>query len=282
MAEDIKLDGRVLLVAGAGGDGIGTACAVALAEAGATVIALDRSVEGVESARKALHATGGAFEVHQVDCTDASAVADVIAEATRDHGPVRGTVNVAGGMQSAERFRSLLDPNAVTIFDEIIQLNLKPALVTSIAVTKAAQAHGLGASIVQIGSSAGFQSMPFGAGYGTAKAGLMNLTRTMAVEWGRYGVRVNYVMVGMIRTAKSHYVVKTVDPKDEAAIPLKRIGRSEDIAGPVLFLCSDLARYVTGATLAVDGGGSARMSGLDADNLPSFINDPEVRKRLLG
>jgi NAD(P)-dependent dehydrogenase (short-subunit alcohol dehydrogenase family) len=278
----IDLSGRIFLVAGAGGDGIGTACAVALAKAGATVIGLDRSPEGVDSAQRALAEAGGDHRAIHIDCSDMDAMTSLVAQIEREHGPVRGAINVAGGMQSAERFRSLLDLDAGRIFDEIIALNLKPPLVTSIVIARAVAAHGQGGAIVQIGSNAGLQSMPFGAGYGAAKAGLMNLTRTMAVEWGRYGLRVNCLSVGMIRTAKSHYVVKTVDPKDEAAIPLKRIGRSEDIAGAALFLCSDLAGYVTGATLNVDGGGSAKASGLDEDNLPSFINDPAVRARLLG
>jgi NAD(P)-dependent dehydrogenase (short-subunit alcohol dehydrogenase family) len=104
----------------------------------------------------------------------------------------------------------------------------------------------------------------------------------MAVEWGGAGIRVNALAVGLIRTARSRAVVDEVDDAARQVLPLGRVGLPEEIAGPVLFLLSDLASYVTGAVLNVDGGAMARAPYNDASNLPVFVNDGVLRARLLG
>lgn len=280
--KDIRLDGRHVLVAGAGGGGIGTAVAVIAARAGARVLAVDRTEQGRATAEQALAETGGTYRVADVDLTDRAALASALQHAQEAFGPIRGAVNVVGGMRGREQFAPLLDENGPDLFREIIDFNLRATLNASNEVARAMIAHGQGGSIVQIASNTGLVSMPFGAGYGAAKAALLNLTRTMAVEWGAKNIRVNAIAVGMIRTAHSHKVVKEVDQSARQAIPLGRVGRSEEIAGPVLFLLSDLASYVTGATLGVDGGAMARSPYNDGDNLPVFVNDAALRERLLG
>lgn len=277
--QDIRLDGRVIIVAGVGGGGIGTASAVLLAQAGATVIGIDRSEAGRATAEAALDGLGRS-RVIACDLTDKAAVRAMIADVERTDGPIRGVLNVVGGMQGREQFAPLLVDDGEAIFRRILDTNLTATLNCSTEAARAMLAHGLGGSIVQIASATGLVSMAFGGGYGAAKAALLNLTRTMAVEWGAGGVRVNAVAVGMIRTAQSQNVVKEVEAAAKLAIPLGRVGRSEEIAGPVLFLLSDLASYVTGATISVDGGSMARAPYNDGENLPVFVNDPDLRARL--
>jgi NAD(P)-dependent dehydrogenase (short-subunit alcohol dehydrogenase family) len=278
----LRLDGRVILVAGVGGGGIGTATAVMLVEAGAIVIGADRSDEGRRTAEAALAGTAGSYEVVDCDLGNRQAVAALVERVTREVGPIRGAVNVVGGIQSGDNFAPLLDARASEIFDQVLDANLRATFTTSTEVARAMTAHGLGGSIVQIASLTGLVSMPFGAGYGAAKAALLNLTRTMAVEWGHLAIRVNAIAVGLIRTTRSRDVVKEADIAARQVVPLARVGLSEEIAGPALFLLSDLASYVTGATLNVDGGAIARAPYNDADNLPVFVNDPALRARVLG
>jgi NAD(P)-dependent dehydrogenase (short-subunit alcohol dehydrogenase family) len=125
--------------------------------------------------------------------------------------------------------------------------------------------------------------MPYGAAYAAAKAGMVTLARTAALELGRSGVRVNAVAAGTVRTPRNKAQSASDDTAAErSAIPLERRGRPDDIAGAVLFLISELSGFVSGQVLAVDGGSSARPSFLDAENLPVFMHDPELRARLLG
>ena len=287
MAVAIDLNRRAFLVCGAGGGGIGTAIAVMLAEAGATVIAIDNTELGRETVRQALGELGSHHLVLDCDLTDVGAVEAMLAEATRVAGAIRGAVNVVGGMLPSH-WTALTDPLAPEAFDDVMRFNLRPALVASTAVARAVAGHRLGGSIVNVASAAGLVSMAYGAGYGAAKAALINLTRSMAVEWGRYRLRVNAVAPGTIRSQKlGRARFDTAESpemrqKTRDVIPLGRRGESADVAGAVLYLLSDLADYVTGQVLGVDGGALARAPYSDGDNLPVFVTDPALRARLLG
>ncbi len=287
----IDLAGRAYLVGGAGGGGIGTAICAMLAEAGATVIAIDKTELGRDTATAALARVGGRHLVLEADLTDTASVETALAEAA-EAGPIHGAVNVVGGMLP-HHWTALTDPLAPDAFDDVMRFNLKPALITSTVVARVIAAHGQGGSIVNIASAAGLASMAYGAGYGAAKAALINLTRSMAVEWGRYQLRVNAVAPGTIRTRKlgrarfDQAAPGTGESAEmarltRAVIPLGRRGESEDVAGAVLYLLSDLARYVTGQTIAVDGGALARAPYNDGDNLPVFVTDAALRARLTG
>lgn len=289
-----SLDGKAIVVAGAGGGGIGTATCRALAAAGASVVALDLTEQGRQIARAALDDSPGEHLVLPADVTDETSTGTAIDTAGERFGPMRGAVSVVGGMR-AEHWAPLDDPDAVRILDDVVRFNLVPPLVVGRAVAASARAHGVTASIVQVASVGGLLSMPFGAGYGAAKAALVNLTRTMAIEWGRSGIRVNAVAPGSIRvdrigrprfdgdaTADAGADTRPDDDVDpaRAAVPLGRRGEADEIASVALFLLSDMASYVNGHTLVVDGGSSIVPPYNDADDLPVFVTDPALRARL--
>jgi NAD(P)-dependent dehydrogenase (short-subunit alcohol dehydrogenase family) len=285
--KSIDLNRRAYLVAGAGGGGIGTAICAMLAAAGATVVAIDKTEIGREVAAKALAPFGDSHLVMDADLTDVAAVEAMLADASGRAGAIRGAVNVVGGMLP-HHWTALTDPLAPEAFDDVMRFNLKPTLIASTAVARAIAAHGLGGSIVNVASAAGLVSMAYGAGYGAAKAALINLTRTMAVEWGQYRLRVNAVAPGTIRTKKIGRARFDTAESEEMrqrtrdVIPLGRRGEPDDVAGAVLFLLSDLAQYVSGQTIAIDGGALARAPYTDGDNLPVFVTDSVLRARLTG
>jgi NAD(P)-dependent dehydrogenase (short-subunit alcohol dehydrogenase family) len=159
-------------------------------------------------------------------------------------------------------------------FDRVIGRNLRYAVVACREVASALLAAGLTGSIVNI-SSVAARGTPLLGTYGASKAALESFSRTMALEWGSRGIRVNLVAPGTIRTPRAG----TADLADAAArqIPLGRRGDPIDIANAAMFLLSDLAAYVTGQTVVVDGGSS--LGGSHGDALPVFVTNPVVRAR---
>jgi 3-oxoacyl-[acyl-carrier protein] reductase len=274
--EWLGLDQRVVVVAGAGGGGIGTAVCRLVGAAGAQIVAVDRDPARLAVTEAALDEIGAAYVPVVADVRDAAQVEDAVRAAPS---PLHGLVHVAGGL-APEEWSPVLATDPAT-FAGIVQLNLQSAFLTSRAVASRLVAEGSPGSIVHIASIAGLSALPFGAGYAAAKAGLGGLARTTAIEWGPHGIRVNAVAPGTVRTPRNR-----IDGEDEdstatrAAIPLGRRGEPDDIAGAVLFLLSDLARFVSGQVLPVDGGSSVRPSYLDDDNLPVFVRDPGLRARL--
>ena len=262
------------MVAGAGGGGIGTAVCRSLVAAGARVVALDVDEARLEAATE----LGERVEPHVCDVREPDAV-----ERACEHARVLdGLVHVAGGLR-LDQWSPTVDL-APTVFDDVLALNLRAALVTSQVVARRLIASGRGGAIVHLASIAALSSMPFGAAYATAKAGLLALARTQAVEWARHGIRVNAVAAGSVMTPKNARETAHTDDGDagaaHTAIPLGRRATPDDIASAVLYLCSDLAAFVTGHTLVVDGGSSVRPSFLDDDDLPVFVTDPALRARL--
>ena len=271
------LAGRTVVVVGAGGGGIGTGISAAIAAAGARVVAVDRDAERLELA---VEATRGAGELtpELCDASDGAAIGAVIERAAAGPGALSGLVNVVGGLP-LERWRAQLDDDDDN-FDALLESNLRIALRSSRAFARALAASGGAGSLVQIASIAALEAMPFGAGYAASKAALLSVTRTMALEWGALGLRVNAVAPGSIAVSRGPAAEDT--ERECRAIPLGRRGRPEDVAGAVLFLLSDLSRWITGQVLAVDGGVSVKPSYLDDDGLPIFVRDEALRRRLTG
>jgi NAD(P)-dependent dehydrogenase (short-subunit alcohol dehydrogenase family) len=278
-AVELGVQGRTVVVAGAGGDGIGTGVSALLVAGGATVLGLDVSGDALALTEGAVGDDAARFVPVVADVTDARAL-DGAMDALDGLPPLLGLVHVVGGMPFAEW--STITEMPASSFASVVELNLQSSFVTTQAVARRLVDAERGGSIVLISSISGVQAMPFGAPYAAAKAGILAFVRTAALELGPRGVRVNAIAPGTIRTAHSEQGTPTVDSLEEQlAIPLRRRGTPADIAGAALYLLSDLAAFVTGHTLVVDGGSSARPSFLDAENVPIFVRDARLRDRLL-
>jgi 3-oxoacyl-[acyl-carrier protein] reductase len=274
ITDRLGLEGRTVVVAGAGGGGIGTAVARTLAEAGVEVVAVDVDAARLAITERAIVEVGGHCNARIVDVRDPEGLHEMIAEITDLH----GLVHVAGGLQN--QWGTVVTTPSET-FEDIVQRNLHAAFLTTQVTAKRLIAQGTGGSIVHIASVAGLSALPYGAGYSAAKAGMLALMRTAALELGSANIRVNAVAPGTVRTPVNAGQSGAEDTAEErSAIPLQRRGVPDDIANAVLFLLSDLASWITGQVLAVDGGSSTRPSFLDADNLPVFVHDDELRARL--
>lgn len=243
----LRLDGRGFVVVGAG-QGIGRHTTHALAACGARVFCIDNQEQ---LAKEVADEVGGIPWV--MDATKRDEVVEGVAEARRQLGGIHGLVDIVG----MARWEPFLDTSDET-WDWTFDMVVRHAFLFGQEAGKAMAAGG-GGSMVFIASVSGITSAPLHAPYGAAKAGLMSLVRTMAVELGPQGVRVNAVAPGMVWTPRISAMVD--DAGKQANIdnaPLRRVAEPPDIASAALFLASDLAGYVTGHTLVVDGGVGAK------------------------
>ncbi|MFI8851626.1 SDR family oxidoreductase [Streptomyces sp. NPDC053499] len=201
-----------------------------------------------------------------LDVRDPEAAAQFCDRVARDHGSLDVLVNNAGGAP----YRPLAegDPRRHA---RVIELNLLAPLYLSRAAHALMRTQRGGGAIVMVGSVSGTRPSPGTAAYGAAKAGLENLARSMAMEWAGDGVRVNTVVLGMARTelTQLHYGDEAGVAAVSATVPLGRLAEPEEVGDACVFLASDAARYISGASLAVHGGGE-RPAFLDAAN----VNEP--------
>lgn len=244
------LAGRTAVVTGASG-GIGREIALELARQGADVGLLARRAEALDETAELIAPTGRRTVTASADVTDEGQVAEAIAKVVESLGDPGILVNNAGGA----RFLAPLDQMRLDGWRKTVDLNLLAPLVCARAVLPSLRRLG-GGAMVHIGSIVGEAAQHEMAHYGTAKAGLVMLNRTMAREWGPLGVRSNVVIPGLVDSgAHDHYEDEAgMGRLYSAEIPLGRWAQPRDIAGPVAFLAGDAASFVTGTTLVVDGG----------------------------
>jgi NAD(P)-dependent dehydrogenase (short-subunit alcohol dehydrogenase family) len=275
MDDLLRLDGRIVVVSGAGGGGIGTTVTRMAAEAGATVIAVSRSKENLDEHVAPLAQQGLAVVPVAADAATDDGIGTVIDHTRRAEGRLYGLVNVAGGAEPSTWMPSTRVSRAD--WRELFNANLETTFFMSQAVAAELRARGLPGSIVSISSISGMNTAPFHIAYGTAKAAVAAMTRTMAVELALDNIRVNAVAPGVTETAASKTYVDDDPDRDRQAIAMGRRGRPEEPAGAILFLLSDLSSYITGQTLLVDGGLSLKWSHLGADNTSLFLKDESFR-----
>jgi NAD(P)-dependent dehydrogenase (short-subunit alcohol dehydrogenase family) len=244
-----RLDGRRALVTGAS-SGIGLGCAVALAQAGAEVVMAARGVDRLADAVAALSAEGWLVSALAMDVSDVPAMQDAIAA----RGPFDVAVNAAG----MARHSSAMD-TAEADYDAVMAANVKGAYFFAQAVARGLSAAGRGGSIIQISSQMGHVGGIDRAVYCASKHAVEGMTKAMAIEWGRAGIRVNTICPTFIRTPLTESTFQ--NPERIAwvteKIKLGRVGTVEDIMGAVAFLASDASALVTGTALMVDGGWTA-------------------------
>ncbi len=249
LLDRLRLDGKVAVVTGSG-RGIGRGIALALADAGADVLVTARRADEVEAVAAEIRARGRRAVAAPGDIHDfAEALA---ARAVDELGGLDVWVNNVGGSEE-KRMRPLIETS-----DDTWRAQLELNLTTVFQGVKAAALRmGEGGSIVNIASGAGMRAAPNTGPYGAAKAGVINLTMTLAEELAPRGIRVNSVAPGMIPTEAFFQVLKVSEdelPTLAAKVPLGRLGTPEDIAAAVLYLASPAASFVTGQNLLVSGG----------------------------
>ena len=247
------LTGKNAFVTGAS-RGIGRVIAVALADAGADVALVARSADGLAETAEAIEAVGRKAIVIQADVTGQDAVADAVAQAVDEFGYVDIVVNNAGGSNFMVPFRDI----RLTGWEKLIQLNLSSAVYVCHAFAGHMLDRGKG-SVINVASVAGVASAPLMSPYGAAKAALISLTKSLAVEWGAGGVRVNALCPGWTATAlnKTLWEDPVAGPATIANVPMGRWGNPAEMAGAAIFLASDASSFMTGHALVVDGGQTA-------------------------
>ena len=278
MTDLLGLGGRVVIVAGAAGGGIGTTVTESVARAGATVIAVSRSAENLERHLGPLVAAGLPVVPVAADVATDAGIGTAM-DAAADTGiPLYGLVNVAGGAEPS----TWMPSTRVTRADwrDLFTANLETMFFMSQAVAAQLREAGLPGSIVSVSSISGMNTAPLHIAYGTAKAAVVAATRTMAVELAAAGIRVNAVAPGVTETPASATYVDEDPDRDRRAIAMGRRGRPEEQAGAILFLLSRLSSYVTGQTLLVDGGLNLRWTHLGADNTSLFLKDDSFRSNI--
>jgi NAD(P)-dependent dehydrogenase (short-subunit alcohol dehydrogenase family) len=244
------LDGRLALITGAG-SGIGEAIAHAMADAGTRVVAVDMDGGAAERTATAIGRAAASFACDVADRVGCDRLAVEIRNRT---GAISILVNNAGIIRRG----TMMEPHTRTDWDATLAVNLDgPYNMVTAFLHQLRETKG---SIINIGSIQSFVALPNSAAYTTSKGGVRLLTKALAIELSPHGIRVNAIGPGF--TATRLNAKAREDPAYMAnfasRIPLGRIGTPEDIAGPAVFLASDMARYITGVTLPVDGGYLAR------------------------
>jgi gluconate 5-dehydrogenase len=242
-----SLAGSRAVVTGAG-RGIGQAIALALAEAGAEVIATGRDPAALDETARLIEAAGGRCCLARLDVADPAGIEEGFAAIGQSHGRIDILVNNAG----VEQVRPALEVDEA-LWDRIVDTNLKGAFFCARAAAKMMQGGG---SILNLCSLTSEVGVPTAVPYGASKSGLVGMTRALAAEWAALGIRVNGIGPGYFRTrlTETFYQDEAWQQAMLGKIPLRRFGKLEDLMGAAVFLCSPAAAYITGQVLYIDGG----------------------------
>jgi NAD(P)-dependent dehydrogenase (short-subunit alcohol dehydrogenase family) len=257
------VEGKVAIVTGAS-SGIGRACFELLAANGATVVGTSRTRSKLEEALAAIETAGGTGAIVAGDLGDPETSGRVVREAMEKFGRIDIVINAAGvGYALSETLPGSMNDVATTTDDNwraVMRINLDAVFFLARAVLPVMQGQKSG-SFVNVGSIFGLAGNIDAHTYTTAKAGMINLTRSMSVAYAKDGIRVNCVAPGYVDTPMIASVVHVFDDAAvaDALSPMRRAGQPVEIANCCMFLASDLASYCNGAVLAVDGGTTARV-----------------------
>lgn len=265
----LDLSGRTIIVAGAGGGGIGTILTRMIAEARATVVAVDISEASLDEHVAPIRSDGWSVVPLEADIGTQEGIDASIACALDAPGDLYGLVTVVGGVP--DPYWGPATDVKRNDWQQLFTYNLDSMFFLTQAVARALRERRLPGSLVSLSSISGLTATPFHIGYGAAKAAILSVVKTMALELASDNIRVNSVAPGAIATPTA--AMKPDKARDRRAVPMARQGRAEEIASSVLFLLSDMASYMTGQCLVVDGGVSMKWSHLDEDNCPAYARD---------
>ena len=244
-----SLSGKTILVTGAS-SGLGRNFAIALAEAGATIIGAARRIDALGELVAEITGKGGAALAVPMDVTDMASVRAGVAEAARLSGGIDGLVNNSG----VNRRGPLLDIGEAD-WDAVIDTNLKGVWAVGTEVARHMADRGKGGSIVNTASLLSFRQSPNATPYAVSKAAVVQLTQQMALEWAANGIRVNAIAPGYFETDLNRDFLRSeAGQKIVSRIPFRRVGEHRELTGAMLLLLSDAGSYITGSTISVDGG----------------------------
>ena len=242
------LAGKKALIIG-GGQGMGEASARFLARAGCDVALVDLDPERATRVANIVTGIGPKGIAIAGDVLDDAQIPRIVAEAAEKLGGIDRMISIVG----AATFGTLMDTTA-DVWDQQMRLNLRYFFLIAKETASVMIRQGTGGRIVGIASVDGQRASPMRGAYGAAKAGLISIVQTMAVEWAEHNISVNAIAPGHIVTPRLFDTPRRVEGYANSLIPLRRRGTTDDIGKAALFLLSDLASYVNGTTLDVDGG----------------------------
>ena len=257
MSYDIDLSGRVAMVTGAS-SGLGAQFARTLAKAGAGVVLAARRIERLKALRAEIESEGGDAHVVKLDVTDTDSIKSAVAHAETEMGTIDILVNNSG----VSRTQQLVDVRPDD-YDHIMQTNTRGAFFVAQEVGKrmiarssgAAPGTFIGGRIVNVASMAGLRVLGKIGVYALSKAAVVQMTRAMALEWGRFGINVNALCPGYIDTELNHHHWQTeAGKKLIQTLPRKRVGQPQDLDVVLMMLCANESRFVNGAVITADDG----------------------------